>query len=287
MRKLESYPLDRNDGDLLFEEMGTTFTDTGLDLNTEYFYKVYSYDEVPNYSVGASIKVTTGVGTLIYGDGTLLKGSGPKVYLIYQGTKRWITSARVFNRRNYRWDSIVEVSDEYLSMYPDGDDIPNLIRAEGRPEVYHLASGVRRHIPNIEIFNSYGFLWDEVEIVTEEELSFYGRAKHVKLADDDRVYYITNSGLKRHIISAEVFNSYGNNWAEIVIINETELSHYPVNDLIQGEGDYKVYKLENGQRRWVTSIEAFNHYKLDWTRIAPINKTELNAHPLGADLTIQ
>jgi hypothetical protein len=286
VRKTNGYPLDRNDGILIFEDLATTYTDANLSPQTEYYYKIYSYDEIPNYSVGAGIKIKTGDSSIIYGDGTLLKGSGPRVYYIDQGKKRWITSARAFIRRGYSWDNIINVSDSYLNNYPDGECIPKLIRAEGDYKVYHVIGEFRRHIPNIEAFNAGGFSWDEIEIVTTEERDSYTRVKHVKLAGDPKVYYITNGGLKRHIISSDVFNSYGNKWEEIVEISQAELNSYPVNEYIMAEGDYRVFKLENGQKRWVISPEVFSYLNINWQNVTPVNTAELNAYPQGADLVL-
>jgi len=48
-------------------------------------------------------------------DGSLLKGSGPKVYLLENGKKKWITSAEVFVSRGYKWQDIILVSDAELA----------------------------------------------------------------------------------------------------------------------------------------------------------------------------
>jgi hypothetical protein len=56
-------------------------------------------------------------------DGTLIKGSGPMVYVIENGMKRWITTAGVFVSRGYKWDEIVVIPDIDLDSYPDGPDI--------------------------------------------------------------------------------------------------------------------------------------------------------------------
>lgn len=64
-------------------------------------------------------------------------------------------------------------------------------------------------------------------------------------------------------------------------MNQTELNSYPVNDLVQAEGDFKVYQLTEGKKKWIASAEAFDSYGFDWSKIAPINQTELDAYPTG------
>jgi len=56
-------------------------------------------------------------------DGSLIKGSGFQVYLIENGKKRWIVTARVFTLKGYKWDKIVAVSDDELRFYLEGKNI--------------------------------------------------------------------------------------------------------------------------------------------------------------------
>jgi hypothetical protein len=106
----------------------------------------------------------------------------------------------------------------------------------------------------------------------------------LQVAGDSKVYYITESGLKRHIPNEQVFSSYNNNWPDIVKVAPSVLNVFPDNNLIQGQTDTKVYKLENGQKHWIKTPDAFNRLNLDWTKIASVNSTELAAYPEGAPI---
>ena len=75
-----------------------------------------SDSELNNYPAGGDIS-----GTILYPDGTLIKDSGFKVYLIENGKKRWIVSAATFNARGYQWDKIIIVSNEELGWYLEGE----------------------------------------------------------------------------------------------------------------------------------------------------------------------
>ena len=48
------YPLDQNDGTLLYNGTGTSTTHTGLTNGVTYYYSAFAYDAVPNYSARAS-----------------------------------------------------------------------------------------------------------------------------------------------------------------------------------------------------------------------------------------
>ena len=50
----------------------------------------------------------------------LIKGSGPEVYLLENGIKRWIPDPETFNRFKYNWQNIKMISDSTLNKYSKG-----------------------------------------------------------------------------------------------------------------------------------------------------------------------
>jgi hypothetical protein len=173
-------------------------------------------------------------------------------------------------------DSLV-VTPEGVSPLIDTD----LIRASRGYKVYEIKNGKRHWIPTAEVFNAHNFNWNEIQIVSEDQLNSYPRAKLLRATDDKKVYYLTESGMVRHIPSPEVFNSYGNNWEDIFEVSPEELRIYEPNSLIRAEGDYRVYLLENGKKRWIQTAEEFNVRGYNWNKIAPVNQTEIDFYQTG------
>jgi hypothetical protein len=91
-----------------------TFVNSGFDWN-----KVIRVSErdLLKYGVGTDLVKNS------FADGTLIRGTGPKVYLLAAGKKRWITTAQVFTKNRYDWLSVVTASDAIVSSYPDGLNI--------------------------------------------------------------------------------------------------------------------------------------------------------------------
>lgn len=56
-------------------------------------------------------------------DGSLVRGSGPQVYLIAAGKKRWITSPEAFSRLKFSWSQIVTVPQSSLTSLATGPNI--------------------------------------------------------------------------------------------------------------------------------------------------------------------
>lgn len=55
LRKTGSYPANSNDGTVIYDNNGTSCTDSGLSNGTTYYYTAFSRDIVLNYSSGAQI----------------------------------------------------------------------------------------------------------------------------------------------------------------------------------------------------------------------------------------
>ncbi len=64
MRSSGAFPSSPGDGTGVYDGNGTTFTDSGLVPGTIYYYTIYAYDGVPNYSTGAHLVITAGSGDL-------------------------------------------------------------------------------------------------------------------------------------------------------------------------------------------------------------------------------
>lgn len=218
-------------------------------------------------------------------NGSLIKSAtSPKVYVIVDNQKKWIQTAQEFNQAGYKWSNIQIVSSETVAAFPDySSGVSSTLIKGPDNKVYKVINNLIIWVPSIEAFNTQGLSWSQVQSVTASQLNQYGRIKLIRGRGDYKVYYVTESSMKRHIPSVTVFNSYGDRWEEVVEVNPVDILSYPNNTLIklEGENNPKVYLLENGKKRWIQTAAAFNRLKYDWTRIAPLNQTEINTYPEG------
>ncbi|MCX6796695.1 MAG: hypothetical protein NTW06_04340 [Candidatus Falkowbacteria bacterium] len=95
------------------------------------------------------------LGISLFPDGSLLRDSYHRIYLIKSGFKK-----RIFNLQElqkYKGQTIYDVSNEDLSLYQsrgylDGE----LIREKGKPQVYVIVNGQRQRILNLaELHQNY------------------------------------------------------------------------------------------------------------------------------------
>ena len=94
----------------------------------------------------------------------------PRVYLLLNGNKYWITSADVFNALYYRWEWIEDVDSRVLDRYASAGEVTDttrhpehtIIKYEGGPEVYRIENARKRHILNENVFTRLGYRFDRV-----------------------------------------------------------------------------------------------------------------------------
>ena len=112
-----------------------------------------------------------------FSDGTLMRGSGPEVFVLENGLKRWIINPEVFGGLNYDWARILSVSDDTLAEYPAGQELKSssrfpegaLLKGAG-PEVYLVEKGRRRWIPNPTTFDNLGLRLENIIRVSDQRL---------------------------------------------------------------------------------------------------------------------
>lgn len=153
-----------------------------------------------------------------------------------------------------------------------------LLKAVENDKVYRIVDEKKIWIPNIQAFNNQQLEWKDVKEIDLTSLNEYQEANLLRAKGDEKVYYIPSTGLKKWIKTVEIFNSYNNKWEEVVEVDPEIINSFEDVGLISLQNDPKVYKIENGQKKWISTVEAFNRLKYDWDKISLVNEVELNAY---------
>lgn len=110
-------------------------------------------------------------------NGILVKGSGPEVYFMENGMRRWIASEKIFNDLAFQWDRIQNFSDEDVRGYPRGKDITTssypdgaLVRPDG-VKVYLTERASLRWVETEQDFINLGLDWRAVMDVPAERVA--------------------------------------------------------------------------------------------------------------------
>jgi len=158
-----------------------------------------------------------------------------------------------------------------------------LYRAQDDPRVFAVEGGIRRHIPTLDIFSSYGFQWDAVEIIEPSKLEEILEARLYRPLGSPQVWLV-GDGQRRHILNPDIFSQHGFSWEEIVEVNEQELNFFNPALLIRAIGSEQVWEIRGQERRWITSPEAFGRLGHDWKKIVNVPHFEVESYKEGASL---
>lgn len=190
---------------------------------------------------------------LNYPDGTLIKGSGPAVYVVSNGQKRPFINAKAFLKLGYQWKKIKRIRDAEVADYEIGpaitedSDYPDgsLVREEGTAGIYLIEGGQRKPIPSADVFLSNGYKWGQVLVVPKVQknlLTKYKLGKKVSYPDGTLIkgskstVYVIDKGKKRPIKSADDFVSNNYRWNKIKVVSDADVNDYDTgNEVIGGD----------------------------------------------------
>jgi len=99
----------------------------------------------------------------------------------------------------------------------------------------------------------------------------------VKLSGSPDIYAIFNQ-TKRKIRSLEIFNSYYWTTQSVKAVTQSYLDSLQETSLIKTSTSPDVYILAKGFKRLLASIEIFNSYGLDWSKVVTISQAEMNSY---------
>src|SRR3989344_8837793 len=120
--------------------------------------------------------------------------------------------------------------------YPDG----TLIQAQNHPEVFVIFKNKKKHVPDANIFASYGYRFQDIRVIDEETLNRIPDVKLLRAAHDPKVYYL-DRGQKHWITNEGAFESYGMPWDGIMTVKSQDISLYREARLMRTMGDGRVY----------------------------------------------
>ncbi|MFA5358210.1 MAG: SH3 domain-containing protein [Patescibacteria group bacterium] len=121
----------------------------------------------------------------------LLRADGDsKVYVVQNGTKRWIQTEAEFNAAGYHWSDVIVSTNVSLAAYTDAatnTPLPSasvcaiLLRADGDNKVYVVKNGVKQWVKTEAEFNAAGYSWSDIVVTPTTTLAAYPDATTVIL----------------------------------------------------------------------------------------------------------
>ena len=160
--------------------------------------------------------------------------------------------------------------------------------------IYLMENSQKRPFVSAAEFLSWGFKFSDaitMSSISEIPQGPVMRAMDGTLAlDNGTIYLLTSDGTKRGFVSAQVFNSLGYSFNQVVKMDtssyqlgstiDTNTSVHPDGSLVL-DNQKTVWWLQNGQRNGFPSADVFYSYGLTFESIVPANSSDL-ALPIGS-----
>ena len=184
-------------------------------------------DEFKNYSYA---------GRVLQPNGTLIRPlDGSDIYLVDNGTKRKISSALMFEKLGYKWNSVLPLPPDQINEYPSGENLKypdgTLIKKEGSGIIYRIDGGKIREFTSQTLFEKTGSKWTDVVTLPANEFAAYAYGGIVMYPNKtllrekgkDAIYVIKDQkalGIK----SLAEFNKAGYKWKDVIDLPKEEIT---------------------------------------------------------------
>ena len=164
-----------------------------------------------------------------------------------------------------------------------------LVKLHNSSTVYLIDQDNFYMIASEDIFNSYGFNWSNISIITQRSLDGYnyrGSLKYISgtviKANHDSVYLVYNDNI-RAFADEETFLRAGYKWSDIKQISQLTFNTYtigekltlenfihPDNTLIKYTYNPDVYLIENNTKRLISDENSFYSHGFKWNKVMTI-----------------
>jgi hypothetical protein len=153
-----------------------------------------------------------------------------------------------------------------------------LLRDVESGNVYVIQNNQKRWLQSVDIFLSYGYAWNNVYPVTKAMLEAIPSQKLIRLQSTQEVLVVNERGYYRHLLSPEVFASYGFRAEDVADITDFDFASYVRGDLITYPGDAQVYLIEGTTKRPIGTLVELQVVGRDLRGLHVVNRVDFDAY---------
>jgi hypothetical protein len=230
----------------------------------------------------------------------------PTVYMIEDGVKQPIPSEEVLSSQGLTFDDVEIVEQDEADTYADGDAVNyadgTIVREEGKPEVYVIENGEKKHIQDPKAFADLGYNWNSIIKVRPGILGLYRNSSPLKSNSihpegalireaGTPTVYVIKGGRRVPISSIQLFNAHGFDWNKVLIVNKKQKNRFKQGDVLEyPDGSLlrdlsgKVYKIDQGKKRWIRSSDDFSKAGYRANKILDVDDSALSNLEEGPDI---
>ena len=159
--------------------------------------------------------------------------------------------------------------------FPEGQ----LLRAQNSPDVYVLEGRYKRLITSLQVFEDYGYRWEDVETLSPDELMVIPRSNDVRAGpvyhDPDGIVWIVYEGARRRVIGDDAYAALFLRPSDAQPIGAAELAAIPEgwpvgNPLRPWLLPVVLLPLLGGVLLWLWDTGRRSRHTHDWSLLALI-----------------
>ncbi len=173
---------------------------------------------------------------------SLLRTPNGSIYLLVSDGKRKFSNMKAFDKFGFMQDDILEVEESDVSEIPDLDPITEktvfpqgaLVKSTKSNTVWYVEASVKHAIPDMAFIKIY-FHGRPIRTVTQAKIDSYETGEVYRLQDGELVrgksspaVYVVEDGQLRAIPSAEIFETLGWKWQNVVTFPDRVIATYEI-----------------------------------------------------------
>ena len=216
------------------------------------------------------------------------------VYVAREGSLYHIPSEQDLTQLGYTFAD-VSVVDFTLSNYFHNSGIKmfangRLVRENNSLAIYLINGTLKKqHIPSEDLFlNQYGYNYGQVSVMPQGYLNGYSSltplGRTISTGSDQ---WIVDTEC-RWKVSDEIRSTYGYTSANFLSVESIISSRInacgDMTNLIRPSNSPKVYLIENGKRRWISSEAALQENGYSWSQVRVVSPSFAASLPIGETL---
>ena len=163
------------------------------------------------------------------------------------------------------------------------DKFKNYIyQVSGSDKIYQLQNGSRKVFANLADFTAQGLSYGKIINISKSQMDIFSATRFLKYPDgsllqingDPAVYLIDNGKKRNFSVSAKEFVKLGFDFKNVKKVTADELINYPDGVEIKYGPDkallsdgVKVFYIESGKKRWITSGNLLTILGFKWPQI--------------------
>lgn len=218
---------------------------------------------------------------------------GGTVYLVENGTRRYIPTVAALNLYGLNFSVLTDVNTDTFFRLPEGSVLttPRFVRVPGDSRVFYIDGSVRRPFKDVSVELDY--------LIDRNSTMVSAAAKNLpigptvtSLVNHNGTVWVV-MGSKRLYITNDAMLYYNNlHWNDLSVISDDLASQLPEwgklrpPSLVQTPGNSKVWLVDgDGVRFWVPSIDVMYHWGYTTENITMVPNDVVYSYPEGGTLS--